>query len=490
MSQNITDLEPKTLWKYFDEICKVPHPSKKEGKLLEYLKQTIEKLGYKPEQDQTGNIVVRKPGSPGHENAPMVLLQGHVDMVCEKNKGTEHDFENDPIQAYVDGEWIKAKGTTLGADNGIGVAAALALLEAKDLVHPPLEMLFTVDEETGLTGAKGLKPGFLQSQTMINLDSEEDGIVYVGCAGGGDTVGRMKIEWVDAPAGFETLELNVAGLKGGHSGTDIDKGRGNAIKILGRALRKMLALSDVHVASFKGGSKRNAIPREAEALVLAPAADLDKLTALAAELTATVRDELGTVEPSVEISLRKAPAAQGKVIARPQVQRVLDAVLAMPHGVLRMSSDIAGLVETSTNLATLFIEGEEIAIGTSQRSLIGSAKAEAIEQVKAVMRLAGLAPTVGEGYPGWKPNMSSPVLAQFEKAYSELYGDKPQAMAIHAGLECGLIGEVFPKMDMISVGPTILDAHSPDERLHIPATEKFWKVLVKLLAQLAEQPAA
>ncbi|HCF62380.1 MAG TPA: cytosol nonspecific dipeptidase [Myxococcales bacterium] len=490
MSQNVSDLQPKSLWKYFDEICKVPHPSKKEGKLLDYLKQTVEKLGYKPEQDPVGNIVVRKPGSPGHEKAPRVLLQGHVDMVCEKNKGTEHDFDNDPIPAYVDGEWVKAKGTTLGADNGIGVAAALALLEAKDVVHPPLELLFTIDEETGLTGAKGLKPGFLQSETMLNLDSEEDGIVYVGCAGGGDTVGRLKIEWVDAPSGYETLELNVAGLKGGHSGTDIDKGRGNAIKILGRVLRRMLAIGDVQVVSLKGGSKRNAIAREADALVLAPAADIDKLLPLAAELTSTVRGELGEVEPSVEISLRKAPTAGGKVIARPQIERVLDAVLALPHGVLRMSSDLAGLVETSTNLATLFIEGEEIAIGTSQRSLIGSSKAEATEQVKAVMRLAGLAPAVGEGYPGWKPNMNSPLLAQFAKAYRELYGEEPQAMAIHAGLECGLIGEVFPKMDMISVGPTILDAHSPDERLHIPATEKFWKVLVKLLAQLAERPAA
>lgn len=490
MSQNVTDLEPKVLWKYFDQICQHPHPSKNEGKLVEYLKQAIRGLGYEPVEDKTGNIVVRKPGNKGGEKAPMVLLQGHVDMVCEKNKGTEHDFDNDPIQAWVDGDWVKARGTTLGADNGIGVAAALALLELKDLAHPPLELLFTIDEETGLTGAKGLEPGFLQSETMLNLDSEEDGIVYVGCAGGGDTVGRLQLELVDAPAGLAAVEIVVSGLKGGHSGTDIDKGRGNAIKLLGRAVRRMLAVSEVHVASFVGGSKRNAIPREAEALLLVPEADLDKLLPLAAELTETARAELGGVEPGVEIAIRKAPSAAARVIARPQLERILDTVLALPHGLLRMSTDIPDLVETSTNLATVVIENGELAIGTSQRSLIDSVKTETIEQVKAIFRLGGFEPKVGEGYPGWKPNMQSPVLARFVEAWSGLFGEKPKAMAIHAGLECGLIGETFPKMDMISVGPTILDAHSPDERLSVPATGKFWNVLVKLLEGLAQRPAA
>jgi dipeptidase D len=484
VSQNVSDLKPQILWKHFHAITQVPRPSKKEAKILEHLKKTIEKLGYKPEQDATGNILVRKPGSKGHEKSPAVLLQGHMDMVCEKTKTTQIDFDKDPIQAYVDGDFVRARGTTLGADNGIGVAMALALLESKDLVHPPLEMLFTIDEETGLTGAKGLEPGFIHAERMLNLDSEEDGIVYVGCAGGGDTVGKLKLEHTSAPAGTTGIELSIGGLKGGHSGSDIDKGRGNAIKILARTLRQMSKAADLQVTSLKGGSKRNAIPREAEALCLARSADVEKLSAIAAELTETIRAELAPVEPGLEIKVQKVADA-GKPIAKTQLDRVLDVILAVPHGVLRMSSDIAGLVETSTNLATLTIEGDVLSIGTSQRSLIGSAKVEAIEQVHAVMRLGGLDVTSGEGYPGWKPNMASPLLAQFKSAYKSLYGEEPKAMAIHAGLECGLIGEVYPKMDMISVGPTMLDVHSPDERLSISATQKFWKTLVKLLEQIA-----
>jgi len=482
---DVAQLEPKTLWKHFAGLCTVPRPSKKEEQVRAWLKETVKALGYTAEQDATGNLLVRKPGSVGHENAPTLVLQGHMDMVCEKNKETQHDFDRDPIQAYVDGDWVRARGTTLGADNGIGIAAALALLEAKDVVHPPLEILITTDEETGLTGAKGLKPGFLRGERLLNLDSEEDGVVYVGCAGGGDTVGRMKLERVDAPAGQVALQLTIGGLKGGHSGTDIDKGRGNAIVVLARLLRHLASVTELRLATVAGGSKRNAIPREAEALCLVPTADVQKVKNAVAEFQAQMKPELGSADLGLVVAAKEAEAP-GKVIAPAQAARIVDALQAMPHGVLRMSPDIANLVETSTNLATVNVEGDELVVGTSQRSLVASAKQATIDQVCAAMRLAGFEPKVGEGYPGWKPNLASKVLAEFKAAWKELHGEEPKVLAIHAGLECGLIGETFPKMDMISIGPTIVDAHSPDERLNIAASQRFWTALVKLLGQLAK----
>lgn len=510
MSQQIASLEPTILFKHFDAITKVPRPSKKEAKAIDYLQKTIRELGYDPIVDEVGNVVVRKPGAKGHESAPRLLLQCHVDMVCEKNRDTAHDFEKDPIPAYVDGDWIRARGTTLGADNGIGVATALALLEAKDLVHPPLEMLFTIDEETGLTGASALKEDSIESRRMLNLDSEEEGIVYVGCAGGGDTVGRLELDFEDLEEkGYAQRMLLISGLKGGHSGTDIDKGRGNAIKILGQTLRALFkAIPGMRVSALSGGSKRNAIAREAEAFVHLPEGDLDKAQEVIAALQAEVISALAPVEPDLKIELSQpaigseAPAKalsfqvgplkvdlemskEPKIIKKKHIRRILDVIQALPHGVLRMSSDIDGLVETSTNLATLVMDGDELIIGTSQRSLIDSVKAEAIAQVQAIFRLADFDVKRGAGYPGWKPNMDSALLAAFQKAYAEIEGKAPQVLAIHAGLECGLIGETFPGMDMISVGPTILDPHSPDERLSIPDTRKFWNVLVRLLEQLA-----
>ncbi|MDR0967083.1 MAG: aminoacyl-histidine dipeptidase [Myxococcales bacterium] len=487
MSQEIAALQPTLLFKHFDALTKIPRPSKREEKVIAWLKKTIRDLGYEPITDAVGNIVVRKPGSKGHESAPRLLLQSHVDMVCEKNKDTLFDFENDPLQTYLDGDWIRARGTTLGADNGIGVAVSLALLEAKDIVHPPLEMLFTIDEETGLTGASALKPDQIEARRMINLDSEEEGIVYVGCAGGGDTVGRLalKFEAIDA-AGFEAATLFVSGLKGGHSGTDIDKGRGNAIKILGQALRALLgAVPGLRVAAISGGSKRNAIAREAEATILLPTGEIETALATLQNLQSQIVQALAPVEPGLKIELTPNDQAPRRVIDAAQIRHILDVILALPHGVLRMSSDIDGLVETSTNLATLVMEGDTLAIGTSQRSLIDSVKAEAIAQIQATLRLGGFEVKSGAGYPGWKPNMNSPLLAEFKNAYTALEGKAPQALAIHAGLECGLIGETFQGMDMISIGPTILDPHSPDERLNVPDTRKFWDVLVELLKRLA-----
>lgn len=489
MSTPISELEPKILWKHFHGLTQVPHPSKKEEKILAYLKQLVTSLGHTWEQDATGNIVVRKPATPGYENAPTVLIQGHVDMVCEKNKGTEHDFDNDPIDTYVDGDWVTARGTTLGADNGIGVAAGLAVLESKDLVHPPMEFLFTVDEETGLTGAKGLKPGFLTAQMMLNLDSEEDGALYVGCSGGQDTAGILTFTMGDAPAGSTAIEITIGGLKGGHSGLDIHTGRGNAIKFLTRVLADIAAThASLRLSTVAGGSKRNAIPREAECVVYVDAAAADAVIARMADLQATFLNEIRTVEPDLFVSA-KPVAGNGKVASRADLEKVIDVLFALRHGVLKMSADIPGLVQTSTNLATLTQDGAALTIGTSQRSSVASEIKVAVNMVSAVFRLAGCQVVAGDGYPGWQPNMQSLALKHVRAAHTQLFGHEPEIKAIHAGLECGLIGEVYPKMDMISFGPTIQGAHSPDERLNIPTTAKFWQLVTRTLENIAKGAA-
>ncbi|MBR9978614.1 MAG: aminoacyl-histidine dipeptidase [Bacteroidetes bacterium] len=486
MSTPLNELEPKELWQHFHGLTQIPRPSKKEEKILAYLKKLITDLGHTYAQDDTGNLVVRKDATPGYEQAPMVLIQGHVDMVCEKNKDTEFDFDNDPIAAYVDGEWVTAKGTTLGADNGIGVAAGLAVLESSDLVHPPMEFLFTVDEETGLTGAKGLKPGFLKADIMLNLDSEEDGALYVGCAGGMDTAGVLTMKSKPAPETHEAVEIAVDGLKGGHSGLDIHTGRGNAIKFLTRVLAGLSKdFPGIAFSGMIGGSKRNAIPREAEMTVYVPQTDTDAILGKVNDFTRTFFNEIGTVEPDLKV-LAKRVKGNGQVMDDLQFATLLDVLQALPHGVLKMSADIEGLVETSTNLATVNIQGEKLIVGSSQRSSVESEKFDAVAMVQSVFRLAGFEVVMGDGYPGWKPNMESRALKFVRASHKELFGKDPEIKAIHAGLECGLIGEVYPNMDMISFGPTIQGAHSPDERLNIPTTEKFWHLIVKTLENVAK----
>jgi len=485
LAVQLTDLQPEALWRHFHGITQVPRPSKKEEKILAYLKKIIAELGYDYEQDETGNIVVRKPATPGYENAPTVLIQGHVDMVCEKNKGTEHDFDNDPIKTFVDGDWVKADGTTLGSDNGIGVAAALAVLEAKDIVHPPMEFLFTVDEETGLTGAKGLKPGFLKADIMLNLDSEEDGTLYVGCAGGMDTAGIMKTHLTDAPTGYVPMEIMVSGLKGGHSGLDIHSGRGNAIKFLTRVLADLAQQIDVNLSSISGGSKRNAIPREAECVIYVPESAVDMISNRVQELTAIFLDEIKAVEPGLQVSANLTEGT-GKVLPSAQFETLKNTLYALPHGVIKMSADIPGLVETSTNLATITQDSDKIVIGTSQRSSVETEKQDIVNQVVAVLTLAGLEVESGDGYPGWKPNMDSAALHHVKESYKNLFGEYPEIKAIHAGLECGLISEVFPNMDMISFGPTIQGAHSPEEKVNIKAVQKFWDLVVAVLQRIAK----
>jgi dipeptidase D len=485
VSDVIAGLKPEPMWRHFYGITQIPRPSKKEEKVLAYLTDLLKNMGYDYEQDAVGNIVVRKPATPGHEKAPMVLIQGHVDMVCEKNKGTEFDFDNEPIKVYRDGDWITAEGTTLGADNGIGLAAGLAVLEAKDLVHGPMEFLFTVDEETGMTGAKELKPGFLKADIMLNLDSEEDGTLYVGCAGGMDTAGHLDLKFSDAPSSHVALEFIVSGLKGGHSGLDIHSGRANAIKVLARAMQKVFGGHDAYLSTMAGGSKRNAIPREAEAIIYVPKGDVEPIKAAMVEMSAMLSNEMQSLEPDVAIEVNEV-AGNGKVAASDQATTLWNVLYVLPHGVIKFSNDIAGLVETSTNLATVTMNGDRLTIGTSQRSSVNSEKMDAVAMVVAGLALAGLEVENGDGYPGWQPNMQSLALKETKESFKQLYGDYPAIKAIHAGLECGLIGEVFPKMEMISFGPTIEGAHSPDERLNIPTSEKFWNLLVKLLENLAK----
>jgi dipeptidase D len=477
------NLEPQLLWHYFDEIRQIPRPSKKEGKISAYLKKTGESLGLETIADQAGNIIIRKPATPGKEQSPGVILQAHMDMVCEKNNDVTHDFENDPIDVFIEDNWLKAKGTTLGADNGIGVAAGLAVLASENLVHGPVECLFTVDEETGLTGAAALAPDALKGSVLLNLDSEEDGEIFIGCAGGVDTVATLPYLPEPAPTGYFWAVVAVKGLKGGHSGDDIEKGLGNANKILTRFLWKQSRKTDLRLAHFDGGNLRNAIAREAKALIGIPFGQKEQLRVDFNLFISEIEGELAIKEPDLKLELTSAETP-ATVTGKTTSDRLLDALLACPHGVLRMSDELPGLVETSTNLASVKFDGNNIIITTSQRSSIESAKHMAAAMVNSVFTLAGASVKHGEGYPGWKPNPASPVVNITAKAYETLFGEKPHVRAIHAGLECGLFLEKYPHWDMVSFGPTIRGAHSPFERLDIVATRRFWEMLVYILAQL------
>ena len=481
MSNAIEGLQPVLVWKYFAEIAKIPRGSKHEEKITKYVLDTAKKLGLSAKADKLGNVVVKKPASPGHEHRKSVALQGHLDMVCEKNKDTVHDFSKDPIELVRKGNFLTANGTTLGADNGIAVATNLAIMEDRSLFHGPLEFVFTIDEETGLTGAAGLQPGFVESRTLMNLDSEEEGAIYVGCSGGRDTVGTWKVALDAAPAGSTAAVLRVTGLKGGHSGLEIDKGRGNAIKLANRAL---LALGDLgaRLTSLDGGDKHNAIPREAEAVVWIPAKKWDAAAAAVAAFQTIAKAELATVEPDLSVTLEpKKGARKGKVLKRALQQKLCQTIAALPHGVLKMSADIPGLVETSTNVAAIHTTARTIAMPTSQRSSVASELDEACVTVRAIFEMGGAVAPTSDGYPGWKPNLASAILKTAKVTYKSLYGKEPEVKAIHAGLECGIIGERYPGMDMISFGPTLEGVHSPDERIHIDTVPKFWDFLLGIL---------
>ena len=479
----ITELNPKIVWKYFHEITQVPRPSKKEGKIIAYLEKFAKEHNIAYKKDHVGNIVMTKPATPGYEDRVKVILQSHVDMVCEKNADTKHDFDNDPIRTIVDGEWLHADGTTLGADNGIGCAAQLAILASNDIPHGPLEALFTIDEETGMTGAMELKPGFLEGKILINLDSEDEGELFIGCAGGMGIIAEFKYNAVDAPKDLVWLRASVAGLKGGHSGGEIHCGLGNANKILTRFLYALDKSTTWSLAEISGGNLHNAIPREAHAVFGVKAADKAKVEALIKQLDTDVRNEQKAVDPNVRVSLGEA-TAPSKVIDEKTKHALVRALYACPHGVLGMSHEIADLVETSNHLASIKQRDGVILVETSQRSSTTSLRNSASEMVSSVFELAGASVSVRDPYPGWKPNPNSAILKASADAYRKLFGKEPAVKAIHAGLECGLILDVYPDLDMVSFGPTLRDVHSPAERIEIKTVDLWWKHLLEVLKEI------
>ena len=483
MNSILNGLYPEKVWYYFEEICKYPRPSKKEEKIAAFIVSYGKSQGLETITDEIGNVLIRKPATKGKENLKTVILQSHIDMVCEKNSDTVHDFNKDPIQPFISGEWVKAKGTTLGADDGIGVAAQLAILESKTIEHGPIECLFTVDEETGLTGAFALKPGFLKGNILLNLDSEDEGQLYIGCAGGKDTVATFNYS-TDIPSPNSiAYKIMVSGLKGGHSGDDINKGLANSNKLLNRLLWNCKQFG-IRLSSIDGGNLRNAIPREAYAIITVAESSKASLLDFVKDYEKIIRNEYKTTELNIKITC-KSTKLPDTIIDSKITDNLLNALYACPHGVIAMTAEMPDLVETSTNLATIkMVEGNLIKVGTSQRSSVVSAKQDIVDMVASVFLLANARIQHGEGYPGWQPNLKSEILKTVKNSYLTLYKREPKVMAIHAGLECGLIGEKYPEMDMISFGPTLRGVHSPDEKLNIESVRKFWDLIVEVLKNI------
>lgn len=482
----IKDLKPAAVFAIFDEINQVPRPSKKEGKIREYLLDFAAKHGLAVKTDAVGNVVMSVPATPGHEDAPTIIMQAHMDMVCESND-KNFDFDNSPIKTIVDGDWLRADGTTLGADNGIGMAAAMAALTDKELVHGPLEALFTVDEETGLTGANNLGEGMITGTMLLNLDSEDDAEIFVGCAGGVDTTCTFHYERMMAPTDFFYFKVDISKGLGGHSGGDIHLGRANANRLLARFLYTLLSRKhELALAEIDGGNLRNAIPRAAHAIVGVHAGSKEQVREAFNEFVAEVKNEYDGIEPTLELELSNVERPDF-CIDSDTTTRLVEALYAAPHGVISMSRDLEGLVETSTNLASVKMQPDsKILVTTSQRSSVESRKWDIARRVEALFRLAGAEVTHGDGYPGWAPNMNSPIMHLAADAYEELYGIRPAIKAIHAGLECGLFLEKYPHLDMVSFGPTLQGVHSPSERMYIPAVERFWGQLTRIIEKVAE----
>ena len=488
MSSPLLDLEPKLIWQHFDGIRRVPRPSKHEEKISEHMEQWAAEKGYSVRKDEAGSMVISIPATEGHEGAETVVLQGHLDMVCEKNSDVEHDFMTQGIEIEVDGDWVRAKGTTLGADNGIGLAAAMALADDPDVVHGPLEILATVDEETGLTGAKMLDPEIVSGRILLNLDTEEDGAVYMGCAGGADADAFLKASRRRALLGSVPVKLAVRGLRGGHSGLNIIENRGNAIKLAARVLQEALYSDvDVDIVSIDGGSKHNAIPRECFAVCRIDKGALDRFREIADTCAADFREEFTATDPDLEVVIEEMDDDEAtrqviNVHARDRLLRLLD---ALPHGVISMSRDVPGLVETSTNMAVVESQEDGFKFVTSQRSSVMPALFAVRRSVTSNFRQAGAQVSYDEPYPGWKPNPDSAILGRTVDVYERLFGEKPEIKAIHAGLECGLLIEKVPGMDAVSIGPQIENAHSPEECVQISSVAKFYKHVSALLEDLA-----
>lgn len=482
----IKDLQPSLVWGAFDEITKVPRPSRHEDKIRTYLLDYARKHSIEAKTDEVGNVVMKKPATPGREKAPVVVLQAHMDMVAEKNSDIDHDFMTDPIETYIDGEWVKAKGTTLGADNGIGMAAALAALTDNQIEHGPLEALFTVNEEIGLEGAENLGKDMITGKILINLDSEDDGEIFIGCAGGIDTTAIFSYKRSFAPDNFVYLKVKVSGLLGGHSGGDIHLGRANANKLIARFIWKCSNKWNIEVSSFNGGNLRNAIPREAEAVFGINAEHIQAIREFLHEYAEDIRNEFKGVEPSMKLEIHEVEKPEYCIDSNTSL-RLIRALYSAPHGVISMSREIEGLVETSTNLAAVKMTDDyKIVVTTSQRSSLESRKNDIAGQVEAHFQLAGAEVEHSDGYPGWAPNIDSKIMKVSAEAYEELFGVKPKIKAIHAGLECGLFLDKNPDLDMVSFGPTMRDVHSPDEKLLIPTVDKFWKHLCLVLKKISE----
>jgi dipeptidase D len=485
----LNNLKPEGIWKHFEEICAIPHPSKFEEGMRQYVVNFAKKNNLEYELDEVGNVVIRKPATKGMENRQGVILQGHLDMVPQANSDANHNFETDPIKPRIDGEWVKATGTTLGADNGIGVATSLAILEAKDIPHGPIEALFTIDEETGMTGAFGLKPGYLKGDILMNLDSEDEGELFIGCAGGTNGNATFKYKKTAVPANYAPYKITVKGLKGGHSGCDIHLGRGNSNKLLFRFLRLAERKLGLVLAEVEGGNLRNAIPREAHAVVMVPK---DKASIFETEVNLyneTVKKEFATADPGLEVVCEKT-TAPAEIMDKDTQKNLINCIYALPNNVVRMSNDMPGLVETSTNLAIVKSDDktQTIEVKCLLRSSVDSGKEALERKMESVFELAGAAEILFDGqYPGWKPNPNSPILKEMLELYEKMFGNKPEIKAIHAGLECGLIGGVFPNLDMISFGPTIRFPHSPDEQCNIATVKKFWDFLLETLKNVPKK---
>ena len=481
---NVKDLNPTEIWTYFDQITKIPRPSKKEEKIVQFLIDFAKANQLEVKKDEALNIIIKKPATPGKENLQTVIIQSHVDMVCEKNNDVRFNFDTDPIQTYIDGDWVKAKGTTLGGDDGIGMAAAMAILASKTIEHGPIVALFTADEETGLNGANSLSPEFLEGDILLNLDSEEWSEFCVGCAGGKNTLGTFTYQPEEAPTGYFWFEVKVSDLIGGHSGSSIHKELGNANKILARYLYSLMKETSISIAKIDGGNLHNAIAREASATVGVPTSKKENASVLLNILQADLLIELPVEDRAVKLNIQSTDAP-AKVIDNQTGNNLIKALYAIPHGVMGWSFDMPGTVETSTNLASVKMkENNTILVTTSQRSSTNSLKDSIANMVTSVFELAGADARSTDGYPGWKPNPKSPVLKVSEAVYTKMVGEKPHIISIHAGLECGLFLVKNPNLDMISCGPSITGAHSPDEQLQISTVAKWWDFLVNLLKEI------
>ena len=477
-------IEPTPLWRHFAELCARPRPSHHEEAVAQYCMAQAQAAGLVVVRDDVGNVIIRKPATVGMEGCKGIVMQSHLDMVPQKNNDTDHDFINDPIRAYQDGDWVRATGTTLGADNGIGVAAIMAVMTATDIAHGPLEALLTINEEAGMDGAKGLQPGWLEGELLLNLDTEEDGELYIGCAGGVDVNISLPYVAETWPADHDAVIISVKGLRGGHSGIDIHRGHGNAIKLATRAAQLACEQFGARLCQINGGSLRNAIPREGSVVMAVPTANIESLHSAIATLENTCRNELDGTEAKLTLTCESAdrgPSCLPETIAA----GLLRALAACPNGALRMSSTVDDVVETSTNLGVITTKPDQIRIQCLSRSLIDSARDNTAAAVAACFELAGATARIENSYPGWQPQAQSDLVDQMRKLHLDHFGTTPNLKVIHAGLECGILGAAYPHWDMVSFGPTITGAHSPDERVHLPSVAKFWDYLLLALKQVA-----